>query len=179
MADIQLSGTRSKRGGIRSKKLSTRVDLTPMVDLGFLLITFFIFTTTMSQAKAMNLVLPDDKPVNDPTTAADSKTISLILGGDNVIYYYYGLHTENILQTDYAATGLRQVIQDKIKKLHTLYGKDGEIVVLIKPTGGATYKNVIDVMDEMLINDVKKYVMVDEPDSTLLKGSRSLSNKPI
>ena len=161
MSDIQPSGTRANRGGIRSKKLSTRVDLTPMVDLGFLLITFFIFTTTMSQAKAMNLTMPDDKPVDIPTTAAESKTISLILGGNNIIYYYHGLHTENILQTNYSATGLRQVIQEKMKKLHDRFGKYGEIIVLIKPTERANYKNIINVMDEMLINDVKKYVMVE------------------
>ena len=161
MSDIQLSGTRTKRGGIRSKKLSTRVDLTPMVDLGFLLITFFIFTTSMSQAKAMSLTMPDDKPVDMPTTAAESKTISVILGGNNVIYYYYGLHAENILQTNYSATGLRRVIQEKMKTLHQRFGKEGEIVVLIKPTEAANYKNIIDVMDEMLINGVKKYVMVE------------------
>ena len=70
MAEINTSGTHSKRGGIRSKKLSTRVDLTPMVDLGFLLITFFIFTTTMQQSNAMKLIVPDDRDVKNPTTTA-------------------------------------------------------------------------------------------------------------
>jgi biopolymer transport protein ExbD len=88
MAEIRAQDNSKSKGVKKSKKLSTRVDLTPMVDLGFLLITFFIFTTTMSEAMAMGINLPSDKPVHPPTLTAASKTISLILGDNNSITYY-------------------------------------------------------------------------------------------
>ncbi len=161
MSELQTSETRMRRGGIRSKKLSTRVDLTPMVDLGFLLITFFVFTATTSQAKAMNLIMPDDRNVDNPNAAPESKTISVILGADNKVFVYEGLSIDKIKQSDYSANGLRNIIQQKKVELKNRFGKDNELIVLIKPTASASYKNTIDALDEMLISDVKKYVLME------------------
>lgn len=161
MAEMQQQESRSKRGGLRSKKLSTRVDLTPMVDLGFLLITFFIFTTTMSEANGLQLVVPDDTPVDRPNTTAEGKTISLILKEDNVIQYYQGLDRNRSQSTNYSASGLRAVIQQKLKEVQAHYGNSAETVVLIKPTSNANYKNIVTVLDEMLINNIKKYVLME------------------
>jgi biopolymer transport protein ExbD len=161
MSEIQQPDNRSKRGGIRSKKLSTRVDLTPMVDLGFLLITFFIFTTTMHEAKGMNLVIPDDKPTKEPNTAGEGKTISLILQDNDVIHYYHGLKEDQSRSTNYSPAGIRAVIQQKIRDVKNRFGKDADAIILIKPTDGASYRNIVAVMDEMLINDVKKYVLME------------------
>lgn len=88
MAEVQQQERRKKQGVRRSKKLSTKVDLTPMVDLGFLLITFFVFTTTISSPKVMKLTVPQDSP--DSTTTPANKTISLLLADSNKIYYYNG-----------------------------------------------------------------------------------------
>jgi biopolymer transport protein ExbD len=155
MSEIQQPDNHSKGSGIRSKKISTRIDLTPMVDLGFLLITFFIFTTTMHEAKGMNLVIPDDKPTKEPNTAGEGKTISLILHDDDVIHYYHGLNQSQPQTTDYSVAGLRSVIREKIREVKNRFGKDAEAIILIKPTDGASYRNIVAVMDEMLINDVK------------------------
>ncbi len=164
MSEIQQQDNR-KRGGIRSKKLSTRVDLTPMVDLGFLLITFFIFTTTMYEAKGMNLVIPDDKPTNEPNTAGEGKTISLILQDNDVIHYYHGLKEDQSQSTNYSAAGIRAVIRQKIMDVKKQFGNKADAIILIKPTDGASYRNIVAVLDEMLINDVKKYVLM-EPSAT-------------
>ncbi|MFA6609141.1 MAG: biopolymer transporter ExbD [Candidatus Paceibacterota bacterium] len=161
MAEINASVHNNKRGGIRSKKLSTRVDLTPMVDLGFLLITFFIFTTTMQDSHAMKLNVPNDRDVKEPSTTAESKTISFILGADNVIYYYNGLNKQGVRQTDYSPSGLRIIIQQKMEAVKKQFGHSGEIVVLIKPTDASNYQNLVNVLDEMMINNVRKYMMID------------------
>jgi biopolymer transport protein ExbD len=161
MAEMQSSENRRNKGGQRSKKLSTRVDLTPMVDLGFLLITFFIFTTTMTESKAMRVIVPADGTDEPPPTTAHSKTISLVLGDQNRIYYYHGMDMKSITGTNYSASGIRAVLQQKIKDVDALYGKTGETTVLIKPTDQASYRNIVDILDEILINGVKKYVLLE------------------
>lgn len=161
MAEIQNQDKQRKQSVYRRKKLSTRVDLTPMVDLGFLLITFFIFTTTMHEAKTMKLIVPDDSPVMNPNTAPESKTISLILGADDRIQYYEGADIGDSKFTTYAASGLRTVISLKIQSVQRKFGPNEAPVVIIKSTAAASYKNLVDVLDEMLICNIKKYVLTD------------------
>ena len=170
MAEMDTSGGGGHKKGPgvkKSKKLSTRVDLTPMVDLGFLLITFFIFTTTMSQPTAMKLFLPKDtdKP-EEQNKAKESGALTILLGKDNHVFYYEGiLNTENASANFKSANfgsgddGIRNVILRK--KLST---NEKDFVVVIKPSDECEYKNVVDILDEMSINVVKRYALVDISD---------------
>jgi biopolymer transport protein ExbD len=157
--DTSSGGGHKKGPGVKKqKKLSTRVDLTPMVDLGFLLITFFIFTTTMSQPTAMQLFLPKDtdKPEEQNKVKA-SGALTLMLGKNDVVYYYEGEllpDGSNFKTTTFKE--VRNVIMDKKRATDP---KD--FMVVIKPNEDATYKNTVDILDEMTINDVKRYAMVD------------------
>jgi biopolymer transport protein ExbD len=154
--DTSSGGGHKKGPGVKkSKKLSTRVDLTPMVDLGFLLITFFIFTTTMSQPTAMKLFLPKDteKP-EDQNKVKASGALTLMLGKADQVYYYEGDDPTKIQGTTF--DGIRNVIIDKKKRTDP---KD--MVVVIKPTVDASFRNTVDALDEMTINDIKRYAMVD------------------
>lgn len=164
MAEMDTSGGHKKKGpGVKkAKKLSTRVDLTPMVDLGFLLITFFIFTTTMSQATAMRLFLPKDadKP-QDQNLAKQSGALTILLGKDNNVFYYEGIldnAASNWKSSNFGSAddGIRSEI---IRKRANTPDKD--FVVIIKPSAECTYKNVVDILDEMSINVVKRYALVD------------------
>jgi biopolymer transport protein ExbD len=162
MAEITQPSTTGKKRNTKCNKHSTRVDLTPMVDLGFLLITFFIFTTTMASSKALFLPLPDSNmPPTDLSQAAEGKTLQLVLEGPDRIRYFYGTDSAHAQVTDYSATGLRQVIREKLAQVGKKYGNPKETIVLIQPTPGAIYGNVVDVLDEMLINDVKIYMLLD------------------
>jgi biopolymer transport protein ExbD len=158
MAEMDTSGGGHKKKGPgvkKSKKQSTRVDLTPMVDLGFLLITFFIFTTTMSQPTAMKLNLPKDveKP-EDQNKLKESAAFTVMPSRANMVYYYEGLDPSKLQQTTFKQ--IRDIILDKKRRTDP---KD--FMVIIKPTKDATYKNAVDILDEMKIDDVKRYALVN------------------
>lgn len=144
---------------LRNKKANPRVDLTPMVDLGFLLITFFIITTAMRKPTAMKFDTPLD---GEDATTAESKTLTLVLSGKNQIFYYQGvdsLHQKSCSYDD--ANGVRKIIIQKLLDVEKRFGKKSETVILIKPTAQSCYKNIVDVMDEMLINNVKRYMIIN------------------
>lgn len=176
MAELDTSGGGHKKGpGVKKgKKLSTRVDLTPMVDLGFLLITFFIFTTTMSQPTAMKLILPDDKvKPEDQNLAKESGVLTIMIGAENHIYYYEGQlkpDGSNFLSASFnGENSIRDVIMKKKADVRSRAtdptNPEKDFVVVIKPTVDCNFKNVIDMLDEMAINVVKKYALVDITDN--------------
>src|ERR1700681_599483 len=154
--DVPSGGGHKKGPGVKKgKKLSTRVDLTPMVDLGFLLITFFIFTTTMSQPTAMKLFLPKDvdKPEEQNKVKA-SAVLTIMLGKNDQVYYYEGDDPTKIQGTNFK--GIRDVVLDKKRRTDP---KD--FVVVLKPSQDATYKNTVNILDEMTIDAVKRFALVD------------------
>lgn len=173
MAEMDTSGGGGHKKGPgvkKAKKLSTRVDLTPMVDLGFLLITFFIFTTTMSQPTAMKLFLPKDteKP-EEQNKVKESGALTLMIGKDNNIFYYEGQLAPD--GSNFKSTNFKEIRSIIINKKRSTDPKD--FVVVIKPSAESTYKNTVDLLDEMTINDVKRYALVDisEAEFAFLKAS--------
>lgn len=167
MAEIADDGGSSKKGGKKGhgKKQSTRVDMTPMVDLGFLLITFFMLTTTFSKPQAMELNMPDKNEDQNEKTQdiPESHSMTVILGEDNKIFYYFGLPTkvEKPEITDWSATGIRKVIMDKTRELGVNAKGIPNIVIVIKAMDKSNYKNMVDILDEMAITNSKRYAIVD------------------
>lgn len=162
MAEINTGGGGGHKKGPgvkKSKKLSTRVDLTPMVDLGFLLITFFIFTTTMSQPTAMKLFLPKDtnKPEEQNKVKA-SGALSILLSKNDKVYYYEGELAPD--GSNFKSTNFKDIREEIITKKKATDPED--FVVVIKPGNESTYKNTVDMLDEMTINEVKRYALVDQ-----------------
>jgi biopolymer transport protein ExbD len=129
--------------------------MTPMVDLGFLLITFFIFTTTVAQPTAMKLFLPKDvdKP-EDQNKVKESGAFTILLGKQDQVYYYEGLDPSLIKATNFK--GIREEILRKKKSTNP-----EDLVMILKPSEDATYKNTVDILDEMTIAEIKRYAMVD------------------
>ncbi|HEX7846576.1 MAG TPA: biopolymer transporter ExbD [Chitinophagaceae bacterium] len=172
MTDITAAINEHRRAGVRRmKKHSLRTDMTPMVDLGFLLITFFVFTAKMSEPMVTHLNMPKESGIVMPVGESDALTV--LLGKDNSVYYYEGnwedaLKNNAIRQSSLSyRNGLGDVIRQKQKELETnpraREGKKG-LMLIIKPGSEAVYRSVIDALDEVLINDVKKYVVV-KPDT--------------
>jgi biopolymer transport protein ExbD len=165
MAEINIPAASGNKPGVRrSKKHSTRVDLTPMVDLGFLLITFFIFTTSMSSPKVMKLVMPDDK--GDGTVVGESTALTVIPLKDDKIFYYHGelgeaLKTNAYGVTNYSITdGLGQIVRQKQAALDKM-GKRKDLMLMVKPSGESNYQQLVNILDEVLINEVKHYAIMD------------------
>lgn len=147
-----------------SDKRSLRIDFAPMVDLGFLLITFFIFTTKLTEAKAFKLNVPDDSIVDIPTNTIASGTITLQLKGNGVVDYYEGFEQNPIEKGTlslYAQNSVRTHLIDKRNRILQKLGTDSNYVVLIEPTAKTSYKEVVDVLDEMQILAINKYVLLD------------------
>ncbi|MBM3414524.1 MAG: biopolymer transporter ExbD [Bacteroidetes bacterium] len=178
-------GGKKGPGVKKAKKLSTRVDMTPMVDLGFLLITFFVFTATMSSPTTLDLNMPKDiKKQEDQTEVKESSVLTVMLGKANQVYYYEGKLVVDAAGNNFKQTtfkGIRDIIVNKKKEVIDRYyqrpdkecedkataaGKpvsncaDKDFVVIIKPSNDATYRNTVDILDEMTINQVRTYAMV-------------------
>jgi len=163
--DTSSGGGHKKGPGVKKgKKMSTRVDLTPMVDLGFLLITFFVFTTTMSQATAMNMNEPKDDP-DQQLKVKNSGAMTILLGKADQVYYYYGELLAETASEQFKSTNfkdIRQIILDK-KKATPI----GDLMYIIKADKESTFKNAVNILDEMTINTVPPghYAEVDMSDT--------------
>jgi len=199
MADIEAGGGGGHKGEKKGrKKKSVRVDFTPLVDLGFLLITFFMLTTSMTRPKTMEI----QKPKPDPNIKEDEKNklkasqaMTIFLTKDNRIVYYFGLMDPNKPLTPevtgYGIDGIRKILKkanrdrnpladsiaiykeqarlNKIteaqykanrKRIEDQYS-DKALVVLIKADDTSTYKNLVDILDEMSITNIRSYAIVD------------------
>jgi len=147
------------RGSTRKPILA--VDLTAMVDLAFLLITFFMLTTSLTKMNAMELAKPDDEGILEPWPA--SRTLTILLGKDNQIVYYLGEATKTPMKV-IGFNDIRKAILDHkeiVAKTHQ-NAKDRGLYVIIKPTSTSVYKNFVDVVDEMGINKINTYAIDDK-----------------
>ncbi|TCN53970.1 biopolymer transporter ExbD [Flavobacterium circumlabens] len=181
MAELNTGdGGGGKGGKVRSKKQNSKVDLTAMVDLAFLLITFFMLTTSLSKPQSMDLSLPDKDPNQKDTkdTKVDeNRTMTVMLAGDNKMVYYMGLlATPKVGPKDitYGKNGIRKVLLTQKRAVlaySTALGKPKNgIIVIIKPTKKSNYRNLVDILDEMAITGVETYAIVPEfsPEETKL-----------
>jgi biopolymer transport protein ExbD len=160
MAELDTSGGGNKKGGkVRSKKQSTRVDLTAMVDLAFLLITFFMLTTTLAKPQAMDMFMPDKNEKNEELDVKASKTMTVLLGSDNKIVWYMGVIGDNPPTVDnFGKNGIRQsLIQNNKDVIAKTGNPEKGLMVIIKPTDKSVYKNFVDILDEIKIANVPSY----------------------
>ena len=168
MAELNTGGGDSKGKKVRSKKQDAGVDLTAMVDLAFLLITFFMLTTSLSKPQSMNLAMPDKTPPDIPQVElliSEDRTLTILLGEKNKMVWYYGLANEPIegpTVVGYGKNGIRKELLSKIKSVVAKYGdpKKG-LIVLVKASKKSTYRNLVDILDEIAITKVPTYAIVD------------------
>ena len=171
MAELNTGDGGGKGGKVRSKKQNSKVDLTAMVDLAFLLITFFMLTTSLSKPQAMNLGLPNkDEPdvIEKPMPVDQRRTMTIMLGSSNKIKWFHGLLDAPEpdgapKDATYGGQGIRKEILKRVKSIPQVTGdpKKG-LIVIIKPSKKSTYRNLVDILDEMAISGVETYAIVNE-----------------
>ena len=168
MAEIsQGGGEGKKKGKVRSKKQSTRIDMTPMVDLAFLLLTFFVMTTTLNKPQTMEITMPEKiKDDTEVPKVNEKDVLTIVLGKSDKVYWYTGITDPKIEVTNFSPSGVRKVLLDKKATIPKL-------VILIKAMDEARYKNMVDILDEMNINTIQRYALVDitSTDKDLIKES--------
>ena len=169
MAELNTGDGGGKKGSkkVRSKKLNSKVDLTAMVDLAFLLITFFMLTTSLSKPQSMDLSLPDkdeDPLKNKDVKVDENRTMTVLLGDNNQMKYYMGILNAPMAPKDitYGKAGIRQELLKRKKTVLEYTGtKDKGLIVIIKPSKKSNYRNLVDILDEMAIVDVPTYAITD------------------
>lgn len=171
MSEISEQGGQSKGGKVRSKKSSTKIDMTPMVDLAFLLLTFFMLATTFNKPQTMEITMPE-RPKEDTELPMvnEKKVLTLILDEKDQIYWFVGITNPVVAVTDYSSEGVRKVLLTQNAQIK-------EMVVLIKPTEKSKYKNMVDILDEMEISNIGRFALVDitPEDLALIPTSSNLS----
>jgi biopolymer transport protein ExbD len=155
MSEISSESGKAKDGKVRSKKASTKIDMTPMVDLAFLLLTFFMLTTTFNKPQTMEIAMPEKPKTEDKIPLVnEKKVLTVVLGKDDKVYWYRGITDPKVELTNFSATGIRKVLVEQKAQIT-------DMVVLIKPSDESKYKNVVDILDEMQIGNIARYALVN------------------
>lgn len=168
---------------VRSKKLSTRVDLTAMVSVSFLLIIFFMVTVELAKPETMSLSLPDTGDITCGWSGGcgEDRSVTILLDDDNRLITYTGILASPIVapkKMDYGKEGIRLELFKRNKsmlKYSAQLGRLGRgITVIIKPSKKSNFKNLIDILDEMAIARIGTYVVVNDfsPEETKLLASK-------
>jgi len=170
MAELTSSGNSRKKG--RGITTAPRIDLTAMVDLAFLLITFFIMTTTLAKPKAMDLAMPIHE---GPLPVPETRTMSVCLGKDNKVMWYMGMPEKTLTVphlVNFSKTGLRAALIAKGKEVLQVSGKP--LIVILKPSNHSVYSNFVAALDEFNITGIQSYAVanITAKDIDMLKQQR-------
>ena len=149
---------------IRSKKLGSKVDLTAMVDLAFLLITFFMLTTSLSRETSMDLVMPESKGA--PSPVDENRTMTILIGGNDKAQCFMGKLSENDpKEIAVKSNNLRKELANRKRQVLAYSSAKGKpeqgLIVLIKPGKQSNYGNLVDVLDEMAISNISTFAITD------------------
>lgn len=143
-----------EKGKFKTRRRRVTIDMTPMVDLAFLLLTFFVLTSRLVNPVAMELHIPHEPETPDHRSPIPhDKVLNLVLGKNNTLHWYVGMPGNPATPTDFSKDGIRKVLQEKNRMIHKMY-------VLVKPSDESRYQNTIDILDELAIAGITRYSLV-------------------
>jgi biopolymer transport protein ExbD len=154
-AEPKKHGRRAKRK--KSRRLGIRIDMTPLVDVAFLLLTFFMFTTSMSRPQTMEINLPPDKNVKVET--AESNTLTVAVSDKGQLYWRVGIESFKKVDLD----ELRRILRDQLQQ-------KPKLVTLLKIDRLAKYNTMVDLIDELNLANITRFSLVSlsENDKALM-----------
>ncbi|MDQ0636492.1 biopolymer transport protein ExbD [Pedobacter sp. W3I1] len=147
----------------RTKKTAPRVDLTAMVDLMFLLTTFFMLTTSLGTLNAADIAKPDKTDVNVVENYPESRTMTILLGKNNKAVCYMGTIEKANMKVIPVANIQKEIMANEklVAETHQ-HNPTKYMIVIIKPAKTAKFQDLIDVIDEMRIANIKSYAIDDD-----------------
>jgi len=172
MAELTASEKPGRRG-TRNRQVP-RIDLTAMVDLAFLLITFFIMATSLAKPKAMALAMPVKE--NHPDAVPESRTMTICIGNNNHAVWYMGMIENPLIPptlVDFSKTGLRAALVNTNKKVLQASGKP--LIVVLKPSAHSVYSDFVAALDELNITNIQSYAVanITPKDIDMLKQQKA------
>jgi biopolymer transport protein ExbD len=174
-------GGKKGHGKKRAKKLSTHIDMTPMVDLMSLLITFFMLTAAFNKPKIMEIVLPDNKPIEETHTEVEAKrTLNLILADSNRVYFYIGKppmnqkdvdeFTGRLIKTNFSKDGIRKKFLEMNMNLYERVDSANQSVI----TGKSK------ISQDTLLSLIKRFKRQDKNGpNVMIKAAKNVKYKNI
>ena len=155
-----------------SRKAAPKVDLTAMVDLAFLLITFFMLTTSLSKPIAMDIAKPDEPVDGHQEPVPASRSMTILLGKNNKVAWYMGEAGKNRPVIENFGQIRKSIIKNKeLVALKNNNDAKKTLFIIVKPTSGSSYKNFVDIMDELSIAKITAAPAIDD-DHILEKEQR-------
>lgn len=169
MANLSTQQNRAspKKQGSRQKRKTTKVDMTAMVDVAFLLLTFFVLSATIQSYSSMSISYPPKCPLGEDCTVDidENRILSIVLDSADVIKYFVGNGPE-VLETDFSEQGLRSILNTHLRKASPLCDKEvndacWDPIFTVKASPHARYKNLVDALDELAIVGARRYAIVE------------------
>lgn len=180
MAEISNQSTRNRSPGKgKRKRKSTRIDMTAMVDVAFLLLTFFVLTATLQQANVMELVVPPSCESEDcNVNVKEGKVLTLVLEKEGLTYYL-GNEVSNLKTTDYSSSSIRHVLFSHLNRHNNrcedkVDGSCWDPIFVVKPKNDCKYKQLVNLLDEIAIVEAEKFAIspFSEADSLMLAQAK-------
>jgi biopolymer transport protein ExbD len=170
MAELNASEKSGRRNSRRTQ--APRIDLTAMVDLAFLLITFFIMATSLAKPKAMDLAMP----VGNSEPVPETRTMTICLGSNNQALWYIGMPERPLTSpqlVNFSKTGLRATLVNTSKSIFKKTGKP--MIVVLKPSTHSVYSNFVAALDELNITNIQSYAVaqISPKDIDMLKQQKA------
>ncbi len=155
------------RRDVRKKKKPIRIDMNPMVDMAFLLLTFFMLATTFSRPQVMELVMPvppEKEDAEQEQPVKESRALTIVLADNDRVVWFRGITDPDVHATDFSEDGIRSVLRQMQEEVE-------DPIILIKPLPDSRYENLIDLLDEIQTLGLQRYAIseLQERDRAILE----------